>query len=81
MVIEVSRKFLPSMAASFNDPRVTKYVGDGIAFMKEHKNLYDVIITDSSDPQGNSRALHDVIKIFDHQDQQKISLKNLTINL
>lgn len=52
VVIEVSKKFLPSMAKSFSHPKVKKIVGDGIKFMKEYENYYDVIITDSSDPQG-----------------------------
>jgi len=57
VVIEVSKKFLPSMAKSFSHPKVKKIVGDGIKFMKEYENYYDVIITDSSDPQGPAKEI------------------------
>lgn len=40
------------MAKSFSHPKVKKIVGDGIKFMENYENYYDVIITDSSDPQG-----------------------------
>jgi len=57
VVIDVSRKYLPGMAASMDDSRVTQYIGDGLKFMREHTNEYDVIITDSSDPQGPAACL------------------------
>ena len=40
------------MATSMDDPRVSQYIGDGMQFMEKHQNEFDVIITDSSDPQG-----------------------------
>lgn len=40
------------MSGYFDDPRVTQHIGDGLAFMEKHMNEYDVIITDSSDPDG-----------------------------
>lgn len=40
------------MAKGFEDPKVTLHVGDGFAFMKNHKNEFDVIISDTSDPVG-----------------------------
>jgi len=57
VVIEVSKKYIPSMAHSFSDPRVNKYVGDGIKFMEKYTNHFDVIITDSSDPQGPAKDI------------------------
>lgn len=51
-VIELSRKYLPDMAKGYDDPRVQINVGDGLEYMKEHENEFDVIITDSSDPIG-----------------------------
>lgn len=56
-VIRLSKKFLPGMAVGFQHPNVKVHVGDGFAFMKEHTNEYDVIITDSSDPDGPAEAL------------------------
>lgn len=56
-VIRVSKEFLPHMSACYKDPRVTVHIGDGFKFLPEHKDSYDVIITDSSDPVGPAEAL------------------------
>ncbi len=56
-VMKVAKQFLPSMACGFDDPRVTVHIADGSKFIKEHKNTYDVIIVDSSDPIGPGEAL------------------------
>jgi len=55
-VIQVSKKFLPSVSIGFEDPRVEVHIEDGVEFMKRHRNKFDVIITDSSDPIGTSRV-------------------------
>jgi spermidine synthase len=52
MVIDVSKKYLPNMACSFSHPKLKLFIGDGFEFLKSHKNEFDVIITDSSDPIG-----------------------------
>jgi len=56
-VIDVSKKYLPSLAKGYDDPRVKVYVMDGFKFLSEHENTYDVIITDSSDPVGPASVL------------------------
>lgn len=53
MVIEVSKKYLPSLAVGFDDPRVIIHHGDGCEYAKNHKGNFDVIIVDSSDPIGS----------------------------
>lgn len=57
VVVKVAKKFLPAMAAGFQHPKVTVYIGDGFEYLKENQNSYDVIITDSSDPVGPAEAL------------------------
>ncbi|CAD6196676.1 unnamed protein product [Caenorhabditis auriculariae] len=57
MVIDVSKKYLPGMSCGFSDPKLDLYCGDGFEFLKNHKNEYDVIITDSSDPVGPAESL------------------------
>jgi spermidine synthase len=52
-VIDVSKKFLPEMAKGFLSSKAKINVGDGFEYLKQHKNEFDVIITDSSDPAGN----------------------------
>ncbi|KAL7543347.1 hypothetical protein ACHAXR_012667 [Thalassiosira sp. AJA248-18] len=56
-VIEVSKKYLPTLAKGFDDPRVKVYIRDGAKFMKENQSAFDVIITDSSDPVGPACVL------------------------
>ncbi|XP_014253036.1 spermidine synthase isoform X2 [Cimex lectularius] len=52
LVMEVSRKYLPSLSQGLDHPKLTLHVEDGFVFLKNRKNEYDVIITDSSDPVG-----------------------------
>ncbi|GFR94714.1 spermidine synthase [Elysia marginata] len=56
-VIEVSKQFLPNMACSFSNPKLSLHIKDGFEFMGMHKGEFDVIITDSSDPIGPASAL------------------------
>ncbi|XGW07892.1 hypothetical protein V3C99_010760 [Haemonchus contortus] len=57
VVIEASKRFLPGMSCSFSDPKLNLFCGDGFEFLKKHKNEFDVIITDSSDPVGPAETL------------------------
>lgn len=34
MVIDVSKKYLPHMSASFDSPKLNLFIGDGIEFLK-----------------------------------------------
>lgn len=56
-VMEVSRQWLPNMAAGLSHPRLQVHVCDGFQFMTEHEKEFDVIITDSSDPVGPAESL------------------------
>ncbi|CAH7682696.1 spermidine synthase [Phakopsora pachyrhizi] len=57
-VPRVSKTYLPHMAAGFNDPRVQVYIGDGFQYLKDKVGQFDVIITDSSDPnEGPAQTL------------------------
>lgn len=56
-VIRLSKKYLPGMSIGFQHPNVTVHVGDGFKFLADRKNEFDVIITDSSDPEGPAESL------------------------
>ena len=56
-VIRLSKKYLPGMSIGFQHPNVTVHVGDGFKFLEERKDEFDVIITDSSDPEGPAEDL------------------------
>jgi spermidine synthase len=56
-VIRLSKKYLPGMAIGFRHPKVRTHIGDGFKFLDDYKNEFDVIITDSSDPEGPAESL------------------------
>ena len=45
------------MAEGFKHPKSKVHVGDGFKFLDDYKNCFDVIITDSSDPEGPAESL------------------------
>ena len=57
-VVDLSRKFLPSICRdAFDDPRTNLVFADGTRFVKETDQIFDVIIVDSTDPIGASVPL------------------------
>ncbi|RKF61566.1 Spermidine synthase [Erysiphe neolycopersici] len=56
-VIRLSKKYLPGMAIGYQHPKVKVHIGDGFKFLNDYKNEFDVIITDSSDPEGPAESL------------------------
>ena len=45
------------MSVGFQHPAVKTHIGDGFKFLEDRKDEFDVIITDSSDPEGPAEAL------------------------
>lgn len=57
-VIDFSRKWLPTVSnGSFDDARVEIKIVDGVEYMREGDETFDLIIIDSSDPVGPSAVL------------------------
>lgn len=56
-VIEASKKYFPQVSSGFNHPKAEIIVGDGIDFVKNSTNAYDLIIVDSADPVGPGEGL------------------------
>lgn len=57
-VIEVSKKYLPSVSrGAFNDKRLKIFNEDALKFVRNYKNYFDIIINDSTDPIGPSLVL------------------------
>lgn len=56
-VIEMSKKYFPYIASGLSDPRVDVQVTDGIEYVKNHPNEFDVILVDSTDPIGPAVGL------------------------
>ena len=59
LVIEKSIELLPSMACEIDgsNPKVKLHVDDGIAYIKEHRGEFDIILVDSTDPIGPAVGL------------------------
>ena len=57
LVVKASIEYLPFTSNKLNDPRVNLYFEDGIKFVKDKSNLYDLIIVDSTDPFGPGEGL------------------------
>ncbi|WP_202404831.1 polyamine aminopropyltransferase [Shimazuella alba] len=56
-VVKLCQEYLPEVSGRLSDPRVHYHFTDGMQYVKEHKNEYDVIIVDSSDPVGPGEVL------------------------
>jgi spermidine synthase len=56
-VVEECKKYLPEISCSLDDDRCEIFIGDGIKYVHEHKNEFDVIIVDSTDPFGAAEGL------------------------
>ncbi len=57
MVVEVCKEYLPKTACCFDDPRLTIYYQDGLKFIRDCDDKYDIIIVDSTDPFGPGEGL------------------------
>lgn len=56
-VVKAAREYLPFTSCKLDDPRVNLYFQDGIKFVENKNNLYDLIIVDSTDPIGPGEGL------------------------
>lgn len=56
-VVEVCKEYLPQTACRFDDKRVNLFFEDGLKFVRNKENEYDLIIVDSTDPFGPGEGL------------------------
>lgn len=57
VVIEECKKYLPEISHALDDKKCEIFIGDGIKYVHEHKNEFDVVIVDSTDPFGAAEGL------------------------
>jgi spermidine synthase len=57
MVVEACRQFIPQTASAFAHPKMQLEIADGVQFMRESKETFDVILIDSTDPNGAAQPL------------------------
>lgn len=56
-VVDECKRFLPEISCALENPRCEVFIGDGIKYVHEHKNEFDVVIVDSTDPFGAAEGL------------------------
>lgn len=57
-VVEMSKKYFPAHSdGAFENPRCNLIIDDGLKFVKETQDRFDVIIVDSTDPEGPGEVL------------------------
>jgi spermidine synthase len=52
LVVEVSRRYLPEHTVALDDPRLQLIHQDGAQFLQQTNQKWDVILVDSTDPEG-----------------------------
>ena len=57
LVVSACKEHLPEVSGNLSDPRVNFLFIDGVKYVENKQNEYDVIIVDSSDPIGPAEQL------------------------
>jgi spermidine synthase len=56
-VVDICKEYFPQTACKLDDPRVNIFYEDGLKFVRNKENEYDLIIVDSTDPFGPGEGL------------------------
>jgi spermidine synthase len=57
LVVEASRKYIPLTAGKLSDRRAVVRIEDGVKFVRETGERFDVVIVDSTEPFGPAKEL------------------------
>ncbi|MBI2787646.1 MAG: polyamine aminopropyltransferase [Elusimicrobia bacterium] len=57
LVVSASRKYIPQTAGALSDRRARVLIDDGVKFVAETKEKFDVVIVDSTEPFGPAKEL------------------------
>jgi spermidine synthase len=57
LVVEASRKYIPQTAGALSDKRARVLIEDGVKFVAETNEKFDVVIVDSTEPFGPAKEL------------------------
>lgn len=60
MVVDACREHIPQTAKDLDHPKMNLVIGDGVKFVKETEQKFDVIMVDSTDPIGPAQPLFGV---------------------
>lgn len=57
MVIDVCKKYLPTISCQLDNPKCEILVEDAIEYVKDKKDMFDIVLIDSTDPIGPGEGL------------------------
>ncbi|MDO6446234.1 polyamine aminopropyltransferase [Colwellia sp. 1_MG-2023] len=57
MVVDACKEHIPQTSCALDDPRIKLIIGDGVKFVAETQEKFDIIIVDSTDPIGPAQPL------------------------
>lgn len=57
-VVEVAKRYFPSLSKDLDNERVSIHIADGTQYVKSANKKYDVVLVDSTDPIGPAEALY-----------------------
>ncbi|WP_371373817.1 polyamine aminopropyltransferase [Thalassotalea aquiviva] len=57
MVVDACKEHIPQTSSELDNPKLNLIIGDGVKFVKETQEKFDVIIVDSTDPIGPAAPL------------------------
>ena len=57
LVVDACKKYIPETASKLDDSRINIYFDDGVKFVSNKEDEYDLIIVDSTDPIGPGEGL------------------------
>jgi spermidine synthase len=57
MVVNACKEWIPQTACSYENPKLELIIGDGVEYMSESDEQFDIILIDSTDPIGPATPL------------------------
>lgn len=60
MVVDACKQHIPQTSCVFDNPKLELKIEDGIKYVKETKEKFDVVLVDSTDPIGPAQPLFNV---------------------
>ncbi|WP_448567307.1 polyamine aminopropyltransferase [Thalassotalea ganghwensis] len=57
MVVDACKEFIPQTSKALSDDKIELIIGDGVEYVNSTKEIFDVIIVDSTDPIGPAQPL------------------------
>lgn len=57
MVVDACKEYMPSLSCAMDDPRLDLIIDDGVGYVADTNETFDIVIVDSTDPIGPAEPL------------------------